>query len=99
MSKFVRALALVAAMAVVSAAAFSVAEAQDKGKEKKAEKIGTIEVYKGKDGYRFRVKGTDGKNVIQSSKGYQKKDDALKALEFVKETLAKGKVTEIDDEK
>jgi uncharacterized protein YegP (UPF0339 family) len=98
MLKFGRALVLVAAMSVVTAAAVSVADAQDKG-EKKAEKLGTVEVYKAKDGYRFRVKGTDGKNVIQSSKSYTKKEDALKALDYAKESLAKGKVVEIDEEK
>lgn len=62
-----------------------------------AAKAGTIEVYKAKDGYRFRIKDADGKTVAMPTKGYDEKEDCLKALDFVKTTLNNAKPTEVKD--
>jgi uncharacterized protein YegP (UPF0339 family) len=97
MWKLVRGLTLVAAMTAVSVAALSVAEAQDKEKKGKTERIGTVEVYKDKGGgYRFRVKDTTGKTLASCPKGYKDKAEAVKALELVKETLNRAKVNDVD---
>jgi uncharacterized protein YegP (UPF0339 family) len=79
-------------------------QAQTKGKTqptKKTEappaKVGTIEVYKAKDGYRFRIKDTDGKTVAMPTKGYDEKDDCLKTLDFIKATLNNVKPTDVKD--
>ena len=102
MTKFIRCAVLVAAIAgLVSAAGPSLAPAQDKKKEIKASKDdagGTVVLSQdSKDMYRFKVVGADGKTIMQSSKGYAKKDDALKALDTVKSILSKAKVTEVKD--
>jgi uncharacterized protein YegP (UPF0339 family) len=90
MSKLVRCAALVAALTVVFTVAFSAADAQDKGKSDGP--AGIVEVYKAKDGYRFRVKGSNGKGLAQSSTKYDKKEDAVKAVETLKEILNSAKV-------
>jgi uncharacterized protein YegP (UPF0339 family) len=77
------------------------ATAVQKGKDTKAKdakdvKAGTVEVFEDKAGeFRFRVKDADGKTVAMSTKGYDKKEDAVKALDFVKSTLNSAKVTEV----
>jgi uncharacterized protein YegP (UPF0339 family) len=102
-TKFIRCAALVAAIAaLVSAAGPSPAPAQDKKKEVKASKDdagGSVVLSTDTKGmYRFKVVGADGKTIMQSSKGYDKKDDALKALDTVKSILSKSKVTEAKDD-
>jgi uncharacterized protein YegP (UPF0339 family) len=89
-------LALVAAL--VAAAGVSNAPAQPKDKKDK-EEVGTVEVYQAKDGWRFRVKNAEGKSVAIGTIGYDKKEDCLKVVDFVKTTLGKVKVTEIKEEK
>lgn len=62
---------------------------------KKPADVGTLEITKDKAGqYRFKAVGVDGKTIMQSSKGYANKEDALKAIEAVREILSKGKVVE-----
>lgn len=96
MGNVVRSLVLAAAMGgLVVAGGVGTATAVQKGKDAKAEKGGTVEVYEAKDGFRFRIKDADGKVVAQSVKGYDKMDDAKKALDFVKSTLGTAKVTEV----
>src|SRR4051812_19997497 len=69
-----------------------------KKEERKVEaKAGTVEVHKAKDGYRFRVKDADGKTVAMCTKGYEEKADCLKALDFVKATLAQARPTEVKE--
>ncbi len=82
--------------ALVAAGGLSSAPAFQKDKDKK-EEVGTVEVYKAKDGWRFRVKNAEGKSVAVGMQGYEKKDEALKEVESLKTTLAKGKVVEIKD--
>ena len=95
MSKLARCLALVAAMATVSAAALSVADAQEKGKKAAGKTSGTIVVNEGKDGkYRFTIRDTDGKFLAQSSPiSFATKDDALKGVEKLKAALENPKTT------
>jgi uncharacterized protein YegP (UPF0339 family) len=67
---------------------------------KKTEVTGTVELTKDAKGmFRFKVVGEDDKTIMQSSKGYEKKEDALKALETVKAILNTAKVTEVKDDK
>src|SRR5438067_308132 len=77
--------------AVPAAPAAPLAQKDDKKKDDKKKdekKIGTIEVYKSKDGgYRFRVKNADGKNLAISAVSADTKDEALKQLEDIKDTL------------
>lgn len=103
MRKLVRAFVLFCAIAgVVGSAAVSDAPARqkDEKKDKKdvkdakgAAEVGTVEVYMAKDGWRIRVKNAEGKSVAIGTVGYDKQEDALKTVEFLKSTFAKGKVT------
>ena len=98
MGKLVRCLVLSAVMGgFVVAGGVGVAPAQKKDtKPAPAAKAGTIEVYQDKAGkYRFKIEDAEGKAVAMSTKGYDKAEDAKKALEFVKTTLNTAKVTEV----
>ena len=95
-----RSLALFALVAaLVASTNVSHAPAQGKDKDKDKDEVGTIEVYKAKDGWRFRVKNAEDKSVAIGTVGYDKKEDCLKAVDFIKTTMAKAKVTEIKEEK
>ena len=59
--------------------------------------IGTIEIYKAKDGYRFRIKDADGKVAAMPVKGVETADEVKKDLEAIKATLNKVKPTMIKD--
>lgn len=61
--------------------------------------IGVAEVYMAKDGWRFRIKNAEGKSIAIGTVGFEKKDEAMKALDAIKATLTKGKVVEIKEEK
>jgi uncharacterized protein YegP (UPF0339 family) len=74
-------------------------DAKDDKKDVKAPEPGVIEVYQAKDGWRFRVKNAEGKSVAIGTVGYDKKEDALKQIEFLKATFAKGTVSEPKEEK
>ena len=103
MRTLLRSLALFAVVAaLVASAGLSDAPARQKEKDKdakKAEEVGTIEVYQAKDGWRFRVKNAEGKSVAIGTVGYDKKEECLKAVDFLKTTMAKAKVTEVKDDK
>ena len=103
MRTLLRSLALFAVVAaLVASAGSSDAPARQKEKDKdakKAEEVGTIEVYQAKDGWRFRVKNAEGKSVAIGTVGYEKKEDCLKVVDLIKTTMAKAKVTEIKDDK
>jgi uncharacterized protein YegP (UPF0339 family) len=60
---------------------------------------GSIEVYKGKTGYRYRIKDADGKTIAMPlpQMHWEKKEDCLKAIEQLKNTLNKAKPTEVKD--
>lgn len=102
-----RALALfVAIAALVATGGLSSAPAQQKDKkgddkkavDKKGDEAGTIEVWKAKDGWRFKVLNASGKAIAGNYVPHDTKEDALKEVELLKTTLAKGKV-EVKDEK
>ncbi|VTR91098.1 unnamed protein product [Gemmata massiliana] len=88
-----------ALFAVVAALIASTGSSPAPALQKKTEEVGTIEVYKAKDGWRFRIKNTEGKSVAIGTVGYEKKEEALKEVEFLKATFAKGKVVEVKEEK
>ncbi len=86
------------------------AQTEDKKDEKKEEKKdakkeekkdvkpadpGTIEVYQSKDGWRYRVLGTDGKPIAIGVQGYAKKEDCVATIEVLKAALVKAKVVEL----
>lgn len=110
MSKLIRSLALMTALAALSAGTVSVA--QDKGKTpatkvgKKAEKgegkAGSIEYYKNDKGkWRYVIKDENDKTVAMPlpQVSYDSKDDCLKAIEALKKTLNEAKPTERDEKK
>lgn len=69
-----------------------------KGDDKKGDEVGSIEVWKAKDGWRFKVLNASGKAIAGNYVPHDTKEDALKEVELLKTTLAKGKV-EVKDEK
>lgn len=80
----------------------SLAPAQVKDKKDTKGKIGEIgvtEVYKAKDGWRFRIKGPEGKSIAIGVVGYDTKEEAAKTVELVKNTLNRGKVNILDEKK
>src|SRR4051794_14100429 len=101
MSKFVRLSAMLVAMVAITAGAISIADAQDKPKEVKKvpEKAGKVEVYKAKDGYRFRILDAEGKTIAMASKGYDKEEDVNKVLEQVKVALNNAKLDGKEEKK
>ena len=95
MSKFIRGLVLAGAIAGIVAVGDRVTDAQDK---KTVDKVGTLDIAKDKAGlFRFKAVGADGKTIMQSSKGYATRDDAMKAIDAVRSILTKGKVVEKDE--
>ncbi|MFO0803947.1 MAG: YegP family protein [Gemmataceae bacterium] len=98
MKKLLCSAVLFAGMAgLVSTATISTAPAQDKkDTTKKATadtRPGKVEVSEGKDGkFRFVVRDADGKYLAQSG-AFEKKEDALKGIETLKEALAKATIT------
>ena len=105
MVKFVRSLGLAsfAAGALLVAGLGSDAAAQVKTKVKeaapaKAAAAGTLEIYEGKDGWRYRVKNADGKVVAMPPKGLSSKEDLMKELDLIKATLRDSKPTEVKGE-
>ena len=72
---------------------------KDDKKDPKKDEPGSIEVYQGKDGWRYRVLGPDGKIIAIGIQGFAKKEDCLAVVDVLKTTLEKAKVTEIKDKK
>lgn len=104
MGKLFRVVVLFAAIVAVMYAGglTSIAPAQGKGKAKPkvgADEVGVTEVYKAKDGWRFRIKNNAGKSVAIGTVGFETKEDAQKMVDFVKTTLEKGKVNVLKEEK
>ena len=87
-------------LAVVGGAVVSTpVDAQDKAKAKKKDPaaVGTIEVYKAKDGFRFRVKDKDGKVVAMPPRARETAAEVNKDLEDMKAILDKVKPVEVKD--
>jgi uncharacterized protein YegP (UPF0339 family) len=109
MTKLARALALMTALAVLTGGTLTLAAAQDKGKaaqkdtkkkdDKKADKAGTVEIYKGKNGYRYRVKNADGKTIAMPlpQMAWETKKECEAAIDDLKATLEKGKVVDVKE--
>jgi uncharacterized protein YegP (UPF0339 family) len=104
MRKFLCSLTLLVAVGVLIASVSPSAPARPNNKDEKKDEpkdvLGAIEVYQAKDGWRFRVTNAEGKSIAIGLQGYAKKEDCLAAVELLKTTMAKAKVTEITkDEK
>jgi uncharacterized protein YegP (UPF0339 family) len=105
MGKLFRVVVLLAAiLAVMSAGSLTtIAPAQEKKKAAKAvgadDDVGTVEVYKAKDGWRYRVKNSQKKTIAMPVTGYESPEDAMKILNQVKATLNKTKVKVLKEEK
>lgn len=101
MSKWIRSLALMTALAALSAGTVSVA--QEKGKAaKKDAKVGSVEYYKTEKGkWRYRVKDDNGKTIAMPLPTFaaESKDDVLKAIEKLKTILNESKPAEVDEAK
>lgn len=108
MRSFARSILLAMAAVVFSA---GIAAAQEKkpdppakpksvGATVKKDSPGSIEIFQAKDGgYRFRIKDTDGKVVAMPTKSYESKEEIVKLLTMIKETLAVAKPTDVKAEK
>ena len=98
MRKLPRALGVTAALAVLAVVPAGVAqEKKAKKKEPAAEsKAGEVRINEGKDGkFRFTVYNAGGTLVAQSGlSGFATKEDAVKGVEALKETLATAKVVD-----
>lgn len=90
MNKLLRTMALVSAFGVTLAATGTVAQEKKKPADKDS-KIGKVEIYESKKGFRFRIVGSDGKALCGAYKDYKTKDEATKAVEEIKEILTKTK--------
>ena len=101
MIKLFRAVILVAAIGAVTAAGnlATVAPAQEKKGKATKEEVGVTEVYKAKDGWRFRVKNTEGKSVAIGTVKFDSPEEAEKMVDYVRTTLSKGKVTVLKEGK
>jgi uncharacterized protein YegP (UPF0339 family) len=60
---------------------------------------GTIEVYKAKKGFRYRIKDDEGKTVAMPlpQMHWESKEDTLKAIDEVRAILNKGKVIDVKE--
>lgn len=105
MGKLFRAVVLLAAIAAVMSAGSltTLAPAQEKKKANKAvgadDDVGTVEIYKAKDGWRYRVKNAQNKTIAIPGAGYETPEDVAKILNQVKATLNKAKVKVPKEEK
>jgi hypothetical protein len=100
-------LALTLALGVLAAGGLSPVEAQDKAKTKKAKEsdkkatkeaaVGTIEIYKAKDGFRFRIKDGDDKTMAIPVRGRETRAEVVDDIENIKAILAKARPTDAKD--
>lgn len=106
MRKAIGLVVLVFGVAVLAAPALAPVDAQDKAKTKLKEDTkkgsaaavtGTVEIHKGKDGYRFRIKNEEGKTIAMSTRGHETKEECLQVLDEVKTILSKAKPTEVKE--
>jgi uncharacterized protein YegP (UPF0339 family) len=105
MTKFARTLALITALAVgcmaVSPAPLALAQKDTKKDDKKKDdkkaekKVGTVEIYKARDGFRFRIKSEEGKTIAMSTSGSDTKEEVVKILDEIKDTMNGAKPMEV----
>ena len=103
MRKLCGLLALVLALGVLASNGISPADAQDKAKTKKTkdtkaakDAAGTIEIYKGKDGFRFRIKDGEGKSLAISTRARETRAEVVDDLDTIKTTLGKAKPMDVE---
>jgi peptidoglycan hydrolase CwlO-like protein len=62
-------------------------------------KLGEVEIYKGKAGMRWRIVDSEGKTIAMppASKTWDTKEEVLKSLEELKETLNKAKPVDVKE--
>ncbi|HKB02531.1 MAG TPA: hypothetical protein VKD90_09950 [Gemmataceae bacterium] len=91
--------ALVVTLAVVGASVVAPIGAQEKAKAKakKEAAVGSVEIYKAKDGFRFRIKDPEGKVIAMPPRARENQEDVAKDLEDIKATLNKAKPTAVKD--
>ena len=109
MIRIVLALSMVVGLALMTSVGV---EAQVKGKvdpkdtkkvdakeSKKEAGVGGIEIYKGKNGFRYRVVDAEGKTIVMPipNKSWETREEVLKALEGLKETLNKAKPVDVKE--
>jgi uncharacterized protein len=98
MSKALRGLVLIVAVAIVGAGGLNSSTAQDKkdkGKDKgkDAKATAVFELYKDKQNeFRFRLNDDEGNLLATSGKGYKTKADCQKVIDTIKADAAKAKV-------
>jgi hypothetical protein len=110
MRKAIGLLVLVIGVAVVASPELTSVDGQDKAKTKvktdskakdkkgsAAPAVGTIEIYKAKDGFRFRIKDDGGKVIAMPPRARETRDEVVTDLEDIKATLNKVKPTEVKD--
>jgi len=100
MRRVIAGVVLAVSLAVVGSSVLTTpADAQDKtkAKAKKEAAVGTVEIYKAKDGFRYRIKDPDGKVIAMPPRARESKEDVAKDLEEIKATLEKVKPSEVKD--
>lgn len=104
MAKFLRSLALMTALGITVAGTGLVAQEKKDAKkpadtkkaaDDKEEKLGKVEIFESKNGFRFRVVGADGKNICGAYKDYKTKEECAKVVEELKAILTKTKPVEV----
>jgi hypothetical protein len=112
MGKLTRAGILFAAIgAIMYAGGFTaIAPAQVKDKDKtdkkdkkdakaKLDDIGVMEVFKAKDGWRFRVKNADGKSIAIGTVPFETMAEARRSAEEAKAIVSKSEIKVIEEKK
>ncbi|HEY2910817.1 MAG TPA: hypothetical protein VGI99_11260 [Gemmataceae bacterium] len=97
MHKILTAASLALAIGFISSASPERVSGQAKKPAPAAVKAGTVEIYKAKDGFRYRIKNPEGKVIAMPPKGYADKAECQKVLDIVKATLNSAKPTESKD--
>jgi uncharacterized protein YegP (UPF0339 family) len=100
MTKLLRTCALMTALAVLAGGTTTLVVAQEKKKKEKSEaKVGSVEIYKAKNGFRYRIKNGDGKTVAMPlpQMSWETKKEVEDAISDLKETLNKGKVVDVKE--
>jgi uncharacterized protein YegP (UPF0339 family) len=113
MMKFTRTLVLMAALGGLATSTVSTAQekkkadekkpADKKAPEKKAEEkaSGSIDIYQGKNGWRYSIKSSEGKTIAMPlpSASWETKEECLKAIADLKAILNTAKPAERKEEK
>lgn len=68
-------------------------------KEAKKDSVGGIEIYKGKNGFRYRIVDGEGKTIVMpiANKAWDTREEVIKALDALKVTLEKAKPVDVKE--